>query len=143
MKDQLLKEQTYTGHRIIIHQLKRCETVSREKTVIRPPHEGRRVAVGAVRCVIMESSIIRVERTPLHSIQIMRGLQKRAQLGENVPFIPTACRLTAASVRQAWHTFMTQGTKPALATCPLLQHWAQPVTNRACWETEPQLPISC
>lgn len=32
---------------------------------------------------------------------------------ENAPFIPAAQSLTKASVVQAWHTFMTQGTKPA------------------------------
>lgn len=42
-----------------------------------------------------------------------------------MPFIPAACRLTAASVHQAWHTFMIQGTKPALAMCLLLQRQAQ------------------
>lgn len=61
--------------------------------------------------VIIDSFIIRVDFAPLqrHNEEVGR----EGQACENAPFIPAAQSLTKASVVQAWHTFMTQGTKPA------------------------------
>lgn len=62
--------------------------------------------------VIIDSFIIRVESTLLHSTDIMRRLDERAR---HVRMRPLFLQLRASlkPVVQAWHTFMTQGTKPA------------------------------
>lgn len=53
----------------------------------------------------------RVDFAPLqrHNEEV----QREGQACENAPFIPATQSLTKASVVQDWHTFMTQGTKPA------------------------------
>jgi len=61
--------------------------------------------------VIIYSFIIRVDFAPLHRHNEEVG--REGQACEKAPFIPAAQSLTEASVVRAWHTFMTQGTKPA------------------------------
>lgn len=96
----------------------------RKNTVISQAYIGRSLGVGTVRCDNGEfCNKGGADSTPLHPHN--KGLEEEVQPWENVPFIPAACRLTAASVHQAWHTFMIQGTKPSLAMYVLLQCWAK------------------